>query len=257
MMIRRNRGRAMADRQLTMMCVHGLGDNRDGGWEAEWETALQDCCARAPGLTIAPRFVTYDDIFEGVEISLAEATAAAAKLAASAVSSIRRRGVAASFPERVRWTAGYVVAWVEDEGFRRASRRRMLDAVREHEPDVILAHSLGSLVTFNAFTHDDAAEPDVASVLKKARYVTIGSQLANRFVIRNLTDGEIAPPPVGFWHHLYNEHDDVFTEPIEGLDAARFRQTATPFDLEGVGDHAAGRYIAHPAAIAEVWRRIG
>ena len=74
-----------------------------------------------------------------------------------------------------------MVAWVEDEGFKRQSRKRVLDAVREHEPDVILAHSLGSLVTYNAFSHADAKKNEVSPILAKANT----SPSARRSAIRS------------------------------------------------------------------------
>ena len=183
------------------------------------------------GLSLDFRFVTYDDIFEETDISFADTAAALWKLTKSGVSAIgrRERGVIADISDKIRWTAGYVVAWVEDEGFKRQSRKRVLDAVREHKPDVILAHSLGSLVTYNAFSHPDAKEEEVSALLAKANYVTLGSQIGNPFVIRNLTNGRILPLDVAFWYHLYNENDDVFTAPIRLWDAAELQPDGDAF----------------------------
>jgi hypothetical protein len=133
----------------------------------------------------------------------------------------------------------------------------MLDAVREHKPHVILAHSLGSLVTYNAFTHADARESSVNQLLKKVTYVTLGSQIGNPFVIGNLTNGRVQPLEVAFWHHLFNVHDDVFTAEIRLWDMPTFRQTPTPFDDEGIGDHAAESYFGHRATVENVWKPIG
>jgi hypothetical protein len=249
----------MADKVLTFLGVHGLGDHRASDWEEKWPAAIRAAFPEMQGLTLEFRFVTYDDIFEKTEISLAESIAALWKLTKSGVSAIgrRERGVVSEISDKIKWSAGYVVAWVEDEGFKRQSRKRILDAVREHRPDVILGHSLGSLVTYNAFTHPDADEEKVARILARAKYVTFGSQIANPFVIRNLTNGRVVPLDVAFWHHLYNVHDDVFTAPIRLWDAANFSQTDTPFDDDGVADHAAESYFGHRATIENVWRPIG
>ena len=131
-----------------------------------------------------------------------------------------------------------------------------MGAVREHQPDIILAHSLGSLVTYNAFSHKDAQEATVRQVLAKANYVTFGSQIANPFVIRNLTNGRVLPLDVRHWHHLYNVHDSVFTAPIRIWEGTNFSQTDTPFDDEGIADHAPESYFAHRATLENVWRRI-
>ena len=240
---------------LKLLGVHGLGDQRQSSWKDDWPRAIGEVFPRAgPELQFA--FIEYDSIFEGVTISPWETAGAVAKLAASGVGSLfqRRRGVLGDVSEKLRWTAGYVVAWVQDEGFRRQSRKRVLDRIRAEKPDVILAHSLGSLVTYNAFTHPDAREPEVAAILARATYVTFGSQINNPFVVRNLTNGRVQALPVAFWHHLYNEHDDVFTAPIRNWAAANFRQTETPFDDPGMGDHAPESYFRHHNTVDNVWQ---
>ena len=143
----------MPDKVLTILGVHGLGDHRASDWTVKWP-GRSGAFPKMEGLNLDFKFVTYDDIFDGTDISLAESVAALWKLTKSGVSSLgrRERGVVSEISDKIKWTAGYVVAWVEDEGFKRQSRKRVLDAVREHQPDVILAHSLGSLVTYNAFT---------------------------------------------------------------------------------------------------------
>jgi metacaspase-1 len=249
----------MADKVLTILGVHGLGDHRASDWTLKWPEAVRTAFPAMEGLSLDFKFVTYDDIFEKTDITLAESIAALWKLTKSGVSSLdqRERGVVSEISDKIKWTAGYVVAWVEDEGFKRQSRKRVLDAVREHKPDVILAHSLGSLVTYNAFSHPDAQEDNVRQLLAKVKYVTFGSQIGNPFVIRNLTNGRVQALDVAFWHHLFNVHDDVFTARIRLWDAPNFRQTETPFDDEGIGDHAAESYFRHRATIENVWRSIG
>lgn len=251
----------MAGRKLTFLGVHGLGDHRASDWKIKWPQAVRDAFPQMEGLELDFQFVTYDDIFERTNISLAESVSAMWKLTKSGITSLgrRRRGAVSDISDKIKWTAGYVVAWVEDEGFKRQSRKRVLDAVRQHKPDVILAHSLGSLVTYNAFSHADAKEQNAREILAKTKYVTFGSQLGNPFVIGNLTNGRVLPLDVRFWHHLYNENDDVFTAPIRLLDApnANFKQTDTPFDDESFADHSAESYFRHRSTTENVWRQIG
>jgi hypothetical protein len=207
-------------------------------------------------LTLEFHFVTYDDIFEKTQLSPIECATALFKLGKSGVSSIvrRERGFISDVSEKLKWTAGYVVAWVEDKEFQRRSRERMYEAIREYEPDIILAHSLGSLVTYNAFSDTKSKEGDLKRILAKATYVTFGSQIGNPFVLKNLTNGRVQPLPVRFWNHIYNEHDDVFTAEIKLSDAKNFSQTLSPFDDEGTGDHAAESYFRHKSTIENVWR---
>lgn len=246
-------------RTLRILGVHGLGDHRMSDWKEKWTKAITDHFPAVQGVKLDCRFVTYDDIFDKTTLSAWDCARAFWKLAASGVSAVgtRQRGVMSAVSDGIKWTAGYVVAWVENDQFQRASRRRILDAVRENQPDVILAHSLGSLITYNAFSHPDAGVADVRGILSNAKYVTLGSQIGNPFVVRNLTQGRIAPLDVMFWHHLYNVHDDVFTAPIRLPDATNFRQTDTPFDIEGILDHSAENYLGHPATVENVWQPIG
>jgi len=249
-------------KKLKILGVHGLGDHRNSTWKEDWKTALlaafpgQQAAAGPERVELEFAFVTYDDIFEGVDLSPWETMQAVWKLARSGASTALegRRGVLGDIPDRIRWTAGYVVAWAENERFQRESRQRVLDALAAEQPDLVLAHSLGSLVTYNAFTHPDASRPAVAAALRRARYVTLGSQIGNSFVIGSLTAGRIAPVPAKYWHHLYNPEDDVFTAEIKLWDAADFAQVQTPFDVEGFADHSAVEYLTHVNTVESVWR---
>ncbi len=245
-------------KKLKVLGVHGLGDHRNSTWKEDWTRALQSVFPGQDRIDLEFTFVTYDPIFENVEISGWETAQAIWKLTRSAAGSIfrRRKGVIGDVSERIKWTAGYVVAWVEDEAFQEQTRALILDHIAEERPDIILAHSLGSLITYNAFSHRDAQRSNVKSALKNARYVTLGSQIGNPFVVRNLTPGRIAPLDVKQWCHLFNKEDDVFTAPIQLWDADNFLQVHTTFDIDGFADHDATEYLTHGNAVADVWRPI-
>ncbi|WOF74441.1 caspase family protein [Parvibaculaceae bacterium PLY_AMNH_Bact1] len=247
----------MPARNLKILCVHGLGDHRNSTWEETWSQALDEAFPSQNKVSIEPIFITYDDIFEDTDISIWEATGALWKLAKSGTLSVgRERGWLDSVAERIRWTAGYVVAWVEDDGFQRKTRKLVLDAIKKHKPDIVLGHSLGSLITYNALTHGDAGGGDIAPILRKMNFVSLGSQIGNPFVVRNLTPGSVGALPTKAWYHLYNKHDDVFTEPLSLPRYPNFRQIETPFDLPGFADHRAEQYLAHKNTIEGVWRPI-
>lgn len=241
-------------RAVKVLCVHGLGDHRLSNWENEWRQAIERAVGLDAGATLEYRFVTYDPIFAGTEISFGETIEAFWKLARSGVGNLfhRTRGLGA-ISDRLRWTAGYVVAWIEDEGFQQKTRKLFLDELRDFKPDVVLAHSLGSLVTYNAFAHEDAGEKKAAQALKNAHYVTLGAQIGNPFVLGNLTHGRVQRLNVKHWHHLYNKYDDVFTAPlrVQGMD--NFNQLLTPFDLPGAGDHDPVGYLAHEVTRTSFW----
>lgn len=240
---------------IKILGVHGLGDHRTSPWKAEWQAAVRSCFDADTEVTLEFSFAEYDEIFDDTDIDFADTMKALWKLGLSGLGGLARRQRGFDdISDRVRWTAGYVVAWVEDKGFQERTRQLVLDTVRDVKPDVILAHSLGSLVTYNAFIHADAGGGAVAKALKSARYVTFGSQIGNPFVVGNLTHGRVQMPGVRHWHHLYNEHDDVFTARIRQQGVADFSQLLTPFDIPGVGDHAATSYLTHNVTIGSLWR---
>ena len=137
-------------RKLKLLGVHGLGDHRTSTWKEDWQAALRAAFPGRDEVELEFAFVSYDDIFEDVDLSLWDTMQAVWKLARSGLSTAlgRRRGVLGDVSDAVKWTAGYVVAWVEDEKFQRRTRQRLLDAMVAEEPDAVLAHSLGSLVAY-------------------------------------------------------------------------------------------------------------
>ena len=60
----------MADKILTILGVHGLGDHRASDWTRKWPEAIAAAFPLMQGLSLEFKFVTYDDIFAQTEISL-------------------------------------------------------------------------------------------------------------------------------------------------------------------------------------------
>lgn len=240
---------------LKVMCVHGLGDHREKPWIKEWQATITDVFKNHDDVELEFTFVTYDPIFAKVKLSAWESMQAVWKLTSSAVSTTvtGRRGIVSDVSDKIKWTAGYVVAWVEDERFQQQTRKLVLDEIAQQAPDIILAHSLGSLITYNAISHPDAAHPAVQDALARVLYVTLGSQIGNPFVIRNLTEGRITTLPVKQWYNLHNPEDALFTSPIRLWDANNFRQIETHFDVPGVADHSAIAYLQHPSTVEQIW----
>ncbi|MCY6382445.1 caspase family protein [Hoeflea prorocentri] len=250
----------MTGRTIKVLGVHGLGDHRDGTWMPRWTKAIEESFPLVEGDAVRCDYLNYDDIFfDETDLSGFEIARALWKLSKSGIGSFGRRdrGFLDKVAYWVQKSAGYVVAWVEDDEFQQKTRSRLLETIIEEKPDVLIAHSLGSLIAYNALSHAVARDnPELSSVVSKMILVTIGSQVGNPFVIGNLTTGRLDALPVAFWHHCYNKHDSVFTRPINLANADNFQQTDTPFDIEGAADHAADSYISHPAAIDGIWRPI-
>ena len=240
---------------LRILGIHGLGDHRRISWADDWRRAIR------AGLSVELQddlhFVPfcYDSIYEQVRISPADAWRAVRKLLRSR---LRRGGRVERLQESTRWLrwyAGYVVAWVENAEFRREVSDALRGAITLHQPDCLVAHSLGSLISYDLLS-GPAETDDEAEQRRRLVYVTLGSQLGNPFVSGNLSPGRVGPLDVARWYHLFNEFDDVFTEPLRFPDCDRFEQVETPFNSEGWADHAAVDYLSHRAARDRVWMRL-
>jgi len=255
-------------RTLKILSVHGVGGHDVGGeWTDEWTHAIETPIKRiAPDAGLGITFINYDDVFDAHAITAGGTLEAIARLGASgvwygvgdAVGSVLGGGRAAarnrsrrasSIPERVRWTAGMVVQWAENDAVRRGTRRRLADAIGSVKPDVILAHSLGSLIAYDTFV-----QPDNAGLLEGVTFVSFGSQIGNPFV-RAQFGGRIVPLACEHWYHLYNEEDDIFTAPLS-VSSGNFEQVETPFDLSGFGDHDAVTYLQHANTASVLWRDV-
>jgi len=240
---------------LKIMGVHGLGDHRDLTWESRWRQAISDVFPLQDSIQLQFCFANYDHVFADTDISGWKAMRALKKLAVSGISTTLglQRGLLDNVSDKVKWTAGYVVAWAEDKSFQQRTRDLLLQRILDEKPDVIAAHSLGSLISYNLLSHEAAAAPEVRRILQRAVYVTLGSQLGNPFVIRNLTPGRLDALPVKQWYHLYNRNDAVFTSPVRLVNVDNFRQIDTWFDIDGIADHDAGEYLSHRHTVEDVW----
>lgn len=106
-------------------------------------------------------------------------------------------------------------AYLNTEPWRMAARERVAETLRQQQPRVLVAHSLGSVVTYETLW----ANPDI----RIPTLVTVGSPLAMPSVVfERLTpapsaasDGQLVgmrPPNVGKWCNLA-DHGDVIAIP--------------------------------------------
>ncbi len=242
---------------LKILCVHGVGDHRnDLSWQDNWVCAIRRGVERwDPKRRVEPYFVFYEDLFERTSLSVGDTLSALRKLLGSGIYygisdlfARRERGLL-GVPEKLRWTAGMVVQWAEHDELRRDARRRILNALKKYEPDVVAAHSLGSLICYETFVGHPGDER-----VKNTYFISLGSQIAHPFV-RATFGGRLAPLETKRWYHLYNRHDSVFTAPVR-IDAPNFEQVEADFDLKGLADHAAHAYLAHDNVVDRVWGQI-
>lgn len=239
-------------KKLRILGIHGIGlHDRDDAWQAKW-VAAAEASAAGSGCELSFEWVLYDELFRKEDLTALDVAHALGRLLTSGIvhgigdlfsrsmrdPTARGRWVQ-GMSDKVRWTAGMVVQWAENDDLRAKVRARIAEAIREVQPDVVLAHSLGSLVAYDTLVREPA--------LGEGRvFVSLGSQIGNPFV-RGTFAGRIAyPRGLSRWFHLYNRYDDVFTAALSVPDPeGRFEQILTPFDLEGIGDHDAEAYLEH------------
>jgi hypothetical protein len=234
---------------LRMLGIHGLGDHRRSNWAEDWRQAISQ--GLNPDQRAAFEFTPfrYDQLFEHVRITPEEAWRAFRKLVRSGVVRTRCAEFIQESTRWLRWYAGYIVAWLEDADFRRAVHHALCAELERTQPQVVVAHSLGSMITYDVLS-TPSGEPG------RLIYVTLGSQLGNPFVSGNLSGGCLRQLAVRRWLHLYNPHDDVFTTPLTFAGQDSFEQVSTPFNLDGWADHDAVAYLSHPQAVQRLWSRI-
>jgi hypothetical protein len=244
---------------LKILCIHGVGhEEADPDFQAGWKMAIASGVMRwNPDRLIEVQFVNYDDLFAAAPLSIADTVQAVAKLGLSGIvhgigDFFRRQRGFGDVRESLRWTAGMVVQWAENSRLRAAARRRITDALNnpDFQPDIILAHSLGTLLCYDTF-----ARPEGQDLLVDRTFVTFGSQIGNAFV-RSTLGGRICPlEKARRWYHLFNRHDDAFTAELR-IHADNFEQVRTDFDISGILDHDATQYLTHRNTVDVVWRAL-
>jgi hypothetical protein len=238
--------------QLSVLCVHGIGHGDvDPQLIPSWRDAITlDLQRWAPGLHVNFDFLFIDDLFDHAPLDAATCAEAVAKLAASGIVHgigdllPGSRGLF-DLPEQIRWTAGMIAQWATEDQLRDRLRSRVLGAVQAKRPDVVCAHSLGSLICYDAFRRNPGT---VANRV----FITLGSQIGNPFV-RDCFAGRIEPLDARMWYHLYNPDDHVFTAELR-IQAPNFAEIQTPFDKPNdVLNHDPIWYFNHANTQNRVW----
>ena len=238
---------------IRALCIHGVGHgDADPQLIDSWKDAITQGVRRwNPDQDVDLDFVPYDDLFDGAPLDAATVAEALAKLSLNGfVHGLGDLlGLSRDFgglQATLRWTAGMVAQWAQDADLRAEARQRVLKHTSQFEPDVVLAHSLGSLISYDAF-----ARVENEAAIQGRYYISFGSQIGNPFV-RDALGGRIVMMPAKEWFHLYNRHDKAFAAQIRLINST-FEQVPTPFDVDFL-DHDAIQYLSHPNTSNTVWR---
>lgn len=258
-----------SNQPVKILCVHGVNhlESNPGGppslGEQRWRDAIVGATAQW-GISAELQFVAYNELFSTAKLTPAVLAASLIKLGASGV----WHGIGDLFGARafgpngggygdtLEWTAGMVCEWAGNDGLRAKLRARLLKAIDVFRPQLLLAHSLGTLVTYDTLARvENKTAPGVAGLT----LATFGSQIGHP-TIRAVFGGKIVPvPPLRHWFHLYNKEDHVFTAPLDmrfgnGV-PPNFSQSTTTFDVPDDSlNHDCAYYLQHRETLASLWR---
>lgn len=246
---------------MKILLVHGIGHaDLDKNYYEPWKTDIT-AQLKAFGLSPDPTYggFTYDDLFEKYKHGPATYAAALVEfLGSAAVHAVTDPLTAAPEGSRglfdlfdyLRWRAGMVAQLAVEAELRRELRNNLVELITKVQPDVLMAHSLGTLITYDLFRND----PRGRNILPNAVYITFGSQINNPFARSRLFPGQIQVPNVRFWYHLFNPQDPVLTAPIPITDP-KFLQVPTPSPSghSPVATTAGPGYLDHPNTKSAVW----
>ncbi len=241
----------------TILCIHGVSnEEKDNAFRPRWQKAITAALGEA-GDSDPPVFdyLEYDALFDTVGADFADYAEAGLRLLVSGIATTIGDAAGSLFGTRaisdigttLRWTAGMVAQWIADEALRDKLRNLLAKKMVAAVPDIVCAHSLGSLIAYDTFAR-------TPKLVEGTVLMTFGSQIANAAVRGDVFGGRIVPiAGVAHWYHLYNKHDHVFTAQIR-LDDGHFSQVFTPFDLQGdVLNHDAAAYLSHRATVSDAW----
>lgn len=276
MAVRSTRDARPATEGLCVLCVHGVGhgDARHGewtseqDWQAQWRTVISDNLQHN-GRTIAPEdivFLAYDDLLgDGPDFAQIARGLAMLLDETSTRSKPGSRSWGVPVDQILRWTVGMTVQWLEDAALRTELCQRLLDAIERYQPQIILGHSLGSLICYDAFRRAVAKPGKGLDSIDGRVFVSFGSQIAHPVVMREVWGGRVMrlhenARGIRRWYHLYNPKDRVFTRPITSPDSARIDLT-TEFEIPLRQDlldldHSGAAYLADDTSQTDLWPQL-
>lgn len=231
-----------------ILCIHGIGgkDATVDQWSKDWEKAIVEKSGFVEELEF--HFLEIDDLFtESKKRMGIKYGKAIVKFIASWASTIidekfKSRGLL----DTINWYAGMPAQFATDDVLRKKLQERIEKVVDDFQPNIVYAHSLGTLITYDFLRQKSVVNKNYDFVL-----ITSGSQIGHP-TMRQLFGGVILPLPVKFWMNLRNENDRVFASRSIIINAANFLQVETPFELRII-NHEVLEYMSHDNAVTQAW----
>jgi hypothetical protein len=244
-----------------ILCVHGVGHaENDPHWNQPWREAITNAFKQWNNPD-PPEFsvVAYDNLFANAPLNPVEYAAAVSELLASAAwHSIAGPSRAKAFgPPDLgkyagRWFAGMVAQWVVDDQLRSRCREAIAAEIDRFQPDIVCAHSLGTLLCYDLFTFDAVGRQKIQG----RTFVSFGSQIGNTFVQAKAWGGRVPMIAARQWYHLFNHQDPAFTAEIQEPGSANFLEVVTDSPAGHAATTTGGNpgYLDNPNTSTSVWQ---
>lgn len=237
---------------IKILCIHGIGGkdasmNSQDGWGSKWKDAFAEMNFTHPDNITLMKFDTF---FKGYNADLSDYWDFFKKTFCDKVEDRKyQKGLIK------KWFDNYpdmVVEFLLDKDeIRKKLREELKKHIEKENPNVIFAHSLGSIMCYDFFT-----QPENSTQYEEIVLVTAGSQLGNP----KLKNHDLKFPteylPIKFWYNLNNKKDRVFAKHSIQLqeDEDRFKEVKIVFE-EDFG-HDGLRYITNENAKKDIWEII-
>ncbi len=233
----------------TILCLHGVGykDDTFDKWSPEWTKLIQDNC----GLNETPdvKYLKFDYLFKEnrKEMGIRYGQAIFRFVRSWISTVVKEKDKSRGFFDKVASSAGMAAQFESEKQLRNDLRALLADAIAEHQPDIIFAHSLGSLMAYDFFRQEKVAGRKHNIVL-----LTAGSQIMHP-ALRQLFCSVILPLDITYWINLCNPHDKVFASlPIQ-VSADNFTPLISEFDEAWSINHDGALYLGHDTTINTAW----
>jgi metacaspase-1 len=231
---------------IDMLCLHGVNVDENGGWLDEWAGAIRS--ASADRFDFTPHDHRYNAHFAARSANSQAYRRALTRLLDSVWRhrELRGRGgPSRGLRERIEATIGMVVKWAAYDDLRALLRAELKQRIEQLQPQIVCAHSLGSLIAYDLLAGEQA-------LMRGRVFITLGSQIAHP-ALRDVFAGKlVALESATHWFHLFNDEDALFTRRLD-FDSDNFTQVDASFDRPGALDHDAVGYLSAEATARRVW----
>jgi len=237
---------------MNILVIHGLNTPEIPDPYTEWIKVIKAGLTNANFAEPVNLFeMNYNQIFIDNYLDPRTYAEAAAQLIGStiwhsllATAAVPAQEPPADFEDQMSASAGMVAQWVTEQKVRSQCSDEIINLIQSHNIDVIFAHSLGTLLCYDCFSHD----PRRLTAFNQGTLVTFGSQINNPFVRDKMWPGQIQMIPVARWMNIYNPHDPVFVAPLD-VPAVHFYSFTPVFGnalFDGSAHEATANGSGHP-----------